>query len=101
MPPRRRIRACTARLVFARDGREGADRHSGDGDERERRCAIPVRAATPVFLRQWRGSGSATCWEPRMSPLAFAIRHVVYPAWAHKNGSAVLPHLAEMERAQY
>jgi len=36
-----------------------------------------------------------------MSPLAFAIRHVVFPAWARKNDSALLPYLAEMERAQY
>jgi phenylacetate-CoA ligase len=36
-----------------------------------------------------------------MSPVAFAIRHVVYPAWALKNRSAVLPYLAQMERAQY
>src|SRR5262245_19870081 len=36
-----------------------------------------------------------------MSPVAFAIRHVVFPAWARKNNSSVLPYLDEMERAQY
>lgn len=36
-----------------------------------------------------------------MSPLALAIKHVVYPAWAFKNGSAQLRYLREMEQRQY
>lgn len=36
-----------------------------------------------------------------MKPLAFAIRHVVYPAWERKNRSSVLRYLAEMEKRQF
>lgn len=36
-----------------------------------------------------------------MSLLSLAIKHVVYPAWVKKNGSARLRHLEEMERRQF
>jgi phenylacetate-CoA ligase len=36
-----------------------------------------------------------------MSPLALAIKHVVYPTWALKNGSARMRYLHEMERSQF
>jgi phenylacetate-CoA ligase len=45
--------------------------------------------------------GPAPCWTARMSLLALAIRHVVYPSWELKNGSAHRSHLQEMERRQF